>query len=76
MSLESVDDVIIFTESNPLELIKVIKPDILVKGGDWKVEDIVGHKFILDRGGDVLSISFRPGYSTTKIIKKIESLNE
>lgn len=70
-SLASVDFVVIFNEETPLELIKQIKPDILTKGGDWKVDQIVGSDFVLKNGGQVLSLQFVEGRSTTKIIEKM-----
>lgn len=70
-NLKSVDEVIIFEEDTPLELIMRIKPDVLVKGGDWPVEQIVGHEFVLSRGGQVKSLPFVNGRSTTSIIEKI-----
>jgi rfaE bifunctional protein nucleotidyltransferase chain/domain len=70
-SLSAVDYVVPFGESTPERLIKVIKPDILVKGGDWKVKDIVGGDFVVSRGGRVASIPFVKGYSTTSLIKKL-----
>jgi len=73
LGLKSVDRVIIFKEDTPLDLIKLIKPDVLVKGGDWEVEDIAGHEFVLGNGGEVLTIPFRINYSTTDIIKKIRN---
>jgi D-glycero-beta-D-manno-heptose 1-phosphate adenylyltransferase len=76
LGLKSVDGVITFKEDTPLELIKIVKPDILVKGGDWEVEQIAGHKFVLENGGEVIIIPFMTGFSTTDIIEKIRSLNE
>jgi D-beta-D-heptose 7-phosphate kinase/D-beta-D-heptose 1-phosphate adenosyltransferase len=72
--LESVDYVSIFSESTPEKLITRLRPDILVKGGDWKIADIVGGKFVRSCGGGVKRIPFVKGYSTTSIIKKIERL--
>ncbi len=69
--LECVDHVCIFTQDTPYELIDRIRPDILVKGGDWKVEDIVGSDIVKACGGEVYSLPFRPGHSTTGIINKI-----
>ena len=74
LGLKSVDRVIIFREDTPLELIKMVKPDVLVKGGDWKIEDMVGYEFVLGRGGEVFSLPFRNGYSTTDIVEKIRNL--
>ncbi|MGB9697598.1 MAG: D-glycero-beta-D-manno-heptose 1-phosphate adenylyltransferase [Ignavibacteria bacterium] len=70
-NLKPVDGVIIFDEETPYELIKLFLPDVLVKGGDWKVEDIVGSDIVLSHGGRVISLSFLENYSTTAIIKKI-----
>ena len=70
-ALESVDFVVIFSEPTPLEMIKALKPDVLVKGGDWKEKDIVGADFVKSRKGRVYSVKFIKGFSTTDIIKKI-----
>jgi rfaE bifunctional protein nucleotidyltransferase chain/domain len=70
-ALEPVDFVVIFSEETPLETIRALKPDVLVKGGDWKEADIVGADFVKARGGKVYSIKFIKGFSTTDIIKKI-----
>lgn len=70
--LKPVDFVEIFTEDTPLNLILTIKPKVLVKGGDWKIEQIVGGKEVIAAGGDVFSLNFVDGYSTTSIIKKIQ----
>ncbi|MFA6079824.1 MAG: D-glycero-beta-D-manno-heptose 1-phosphate adenylyltransferase [Candidatus Omnitrophota bacterium] len=70
-ALYFVDYVAIFGEDTPERLIKQLKPDILVKGGDWKVKDIVGGEFVISRGGKVLSIPFVKGFSTTSIIRKM-----
>lgn len=71
-NLKSVDFVEIFDEQTPLNLIKTIMPSILVKGGDWKIEQIVGSKEVIDNGGDVYSLNFVDGFSTTNIIEKIK----
>ncbi len=73
-SLKSVDAVIIFEEETPYELIKFVKPDFLVKGGDWKKEDIVGSDIVEEYGGKVISLKFVDSYSTTGLISKIKSL--
>lgn len=73
-SLECVDYVCSFSQSNPLSLIKQLGPNILVKGGDWKKEEIIGSDFIRRLGGKVVTIKFRRGYSTTSLIRKISSL--
>jgi rfaE bifunctional protein nucleotidyltransferase chain/domain len=69
-SLLFVDAVICFDEDTPLNLIEIIKPDILVKGGDYKKEDIIGYDFVIEIGGEVKIIDLIEGYSTTNIIKK------
>ena len=70
-ALESVDYVIKFSQKTPLNLIKSIKPDFLIKGGDWKEEDIVGSDYIKSIGGKVKIIPYVKGYSTTSLIKSI-----
>jgi len=71
-SLDCVDYACSFNESTPLSLMKKLKPDIIVKGADWKKEEIVGAKFVQSYGGKVKRIKFLKGYSTTNIIKIIE----
>lgn len=73
-NLRAVDHVVIFTEDTPLELISEILPDVLVKGGDWPVEKIVGADVVKSRGGIVRSLPFIGAYSTTSILEKIKSL--
>ena len=70
-ALECVDYIIIFDEDTPLELIKNLKPDILVKGGDYKIENVVGREY----AKETVLIDFVDGYSTTKIIKNINDIN-
>lgn len=72
-ALESVSAVISFDDETPLQLIKTIMPDHLVKGGDWKVNDIVGAKEVQSAGGKVHSIPFRYQRSTTALINKIRN---
>jgi D-glycero-beta-D-manno-heptose 1-phosphate adenylyltransferase len=72
-ALGCVDGVIIFDEETPLKVIESLMPDMLVKGGDWKIEDIVGSDVIIASGGEVRSIAFVEGFSTTGIIQKIEN---
>jgi D-glycero-beta-D-manno-heptose 1-phosphate adenylyltransferase len=72
-SLHHVSAVILFDEETPAELIKKVQPDVLVKGGDWKPEQIVGYDTVKARGGEVISIDFLPGFSTTAIEQKIKS---
>lgn len=74
-ALESVDAVIIFEEETPLNLIKAVNPDILVKGGDYKIEEVVGADFVKSNGGEVILIPFLEGYSTSSIEEKILSSN-
>jgi rfaE bifunctional protein nucleotidyltransferase chain/domain len=69
-ALEMVDYVVIFDQDTPHELISLIMPDFLVKGGDWKTDKIVGADIVLASGGVVKSLPFRDGYSTTKILEK------
>ena len=69
--LKAVDFVEIFTEDTPLNLILKVKPKVLVKGGDWKIDQIVGGKETVANGGEVFSLNFVDGYSTTSIINKI-----
>jgi rfaE bifunctional protein nucleotidyltransferase chain/domain len=73
-ALESVSLVVAFEEDTPLNLILACQPDVLVKGGDWKPENIVGAKEVKARGGSVHSIPFLHERSTTALLKKIRSL--
>lgn len=70
-ALECVDYVILFDEPDPLNLIKAIQPNVLVKGGDWTPERIVGKDFVEERGGCVRTIPLVPDISTTTIIQRI-----
>ena len=70
-ALTSVDLVVIFEEQTPANLIKDIVPDILVKGGDYNIEDIVGYHTVIQNGGKVKTLSFHDGYSSTNFINKI-----
>jgi len=72
-NLCSVDYVVPFEEDTPYNLIAAIKPDVLVKGGDWKEEQIVGRDIVKSYGGKVLTISFKYDISTTKIIELIKN---
>ena len=69
--LSSVDLVTCFDETTPYELIRLIEPDILVKGGDWPIDKIVGADIVLARGGLVRSLPFVDGYSTTGLAERI-----
>jgi len=73
-NLKAVDFVIFFNEDTPYNIIKEISPDILVKGGDWKEDDIVGSDIVKSYGGKVYSLKFVNSYSTTDLIKKIRIL--
>ena len=71
-ALHFVDAVIFFDEDTPLELIKIVNPNTLVKGSDYKIHQIVGYEFVKEIGGEVLTIDFLDGYSTTRIIEKAQ----
>jgi len=71
-ALRSVDLVVGFEEDTPYNLIQCVAPDVLVKGGDWNVSQIVGADLVLARGGQVQSLSFKPGSSTTSIVERIQ----
>ena len=68
-----VDAVVIFDQDTPLELIKALQPDVLVKGGDWKPEQIVGADVVKARGGEVRSLKLEDGFSTTNLVEKIRN---
>ena len=70
-ALESVDLVVRFEEDTPESLIREIAPDVLVKGGDWALGEIVGREFVESRGGRVERIRVREGWSTTRIVQRI-----
>jgi D-glycero-beta-D-manno-heptose 1-phosphate adenylyltransferase len=70
-ALTCVDAVVLFEEDTPLELITLVLPDLLVKGGDYKPEDIVGANVVLENGGEVRVLDFVEGYSTTAVLKRI-----
>jgi len=70
-ALHFVDAVVMFDEETPYELIKTVQPNVLVKGSDYKPEEIVGYDIVMARGGKVVTIDFLPGYSTTGLINKI-----
>jgi D-glycero-beta-D-manno-heptose 1-phosphate adenylyltransferase len=72
-SMEFVDAVILFGEDTPFDLIKAIKPDILVKGDDYTIDKIIGSEIVIENGGEVRTIAFIEGYSTSKIIDKIKN---
>jgi len=70
-ALSAVDYVCLFDEETPAELIRALVPDVLVKGSDWKVDDVVGKDVVEAAGGKVLTIPFLPNHSTSSIIEKI-----
>jgi D-beta-D-heptose 7-phosphate kinase/D-beta-D-heptose 1-phosphate adenosyltransferase len=70
-ALESVDFVTIFDEPDPHKVISALQPDVLVKGGDWPIEKIIGRDVVEARGGRVVNIPYVEGASTTGIIEKI-----
>jgi len=72
-ALGCVDFVVIFDESDPLQLITVVEPDVLVKGGDWTMDRIVGREIVEARGGVVRTIPLVPGLSTTGLLQRIRS---
>lgn len=76
-SLFFVDAVVLFDEDTPHELIKIVQPDVLVKGSDYKPEDIVGYDVVMAKKGEIRTIDYLEGYSTTAIEQKIKgSLNK
>ena len=72
-SLSFVDAIVVFSEKTPINLINVLRPDILAKGGDYKIEDIPGYEIIEETGGEVTLIPFVYGFSSTLIIDKIKN---
>lgn len=66
--------VVLFDDETPYELIKYIQPDVLVKGSDYKPENIVGYDILKEKGGKIITIDFIEGYSTSSIIEKIKKL--
>ena len=73
-ALECVDYVIPFHEDTPYELIKEIQPDVLVKGKDYRPDEVVGRDIVESRGGKLVLADYKEGYSTTKLIRKIKEL--
>jgi D-sedoheptulose 7-phosphate isomerase len=70
--LRAVDEVRVFDEPTPAKLIEEIAPDVLVKGGDWKPEEIIGADFVLNRGGKVYSLPLKEGFSSSALVEKIQ----
>ncbi len=73
-SLAAVDYTVLFSDPTPMRLIRKVKPDLLVKGGDWKKKDIVGSDYVESYGGKVRSLPFVKGFSTTGVLGKIAKL--
>jgi len=71
-ALEAIDYVVIFEEEDPLMIIEELQPDILVKGGDWPIETIIGREIVEKKGGKILSIPLMEGISTTNIIEEVK----
>lgn len=71
-NLRDVDEVLIFDELTPEKLIRRLKPDVLVKGGDWPVEEVVGAEFVKSNGGEVYSLPFQKDFSSSSIVEKIK----
>ena len=71
-SLQFTDAIILFSEDTPSHIIKTILPDILAKGGDYKLEEITGHELVVQNGGEVILVPFIDGFSTTNIVNKIK----
>ncbi len=71
-ALASVDYVVLFDEPDPRSLIEAVQPDVLVKGGDWRLDTIIGRDIVEQRGGTVHSIPLVPGVSTTDLIRRIQ----
>ena len=72
-AIEFIDAVILFNEDTPFDLINILKPDVLTKGGDYKKNDIVGNELINKERGEVVIIPLTQGYSTTSILEKIKN---
>jgi len=72
-ALSFVDAIVLFSDETPLELISTLVPDVLAKGGDYKIETIVGHKIVQENGGKVILVPFVEGFSSTTIIDKIKN---
>src|SRR5687767_12281170 len=72
-ALGMVDAVVVFEEDTPLELIQLLRPDVLVKGGDYTEDTVVGAREVRARGGRVVIVPLTPGHSTTAIVEKLRS---
>ncbi|MFN4258192.1 MAG: D-glycero-beta-D-manno-heptose 1-phosphate adenylyltransferase [Gemmataceae bacterium] len=72
-ALESVNYITVFDEATPLQLIELLRPDVLVKGGDYRKDDVIGASFVESYGGRVHLSPFRPGFSTTEVLRKLQA---
>ncbi len=75
-ALAAVDRVVLFDEDTPSEILTELQPDVLVKGGDYRAEDVVGREGILARGGEVKVLPFREGYSTTRLLERLRRFQD
>jgi len=73
-SIQIVDAVTLFEEDTPLQLIRVLEPDVIVKGGDYTIDQIVGGEYVLRRGGEIKIVPIVKGYSTSALIEAIQKL--
>ena len=69
-ALEAVDLVAVFEQDTPIDLIRRVRPKVLVKGGDYRREQVVGHEIVEGDGGEVILVDLVPGFSTTRIVRK------
>jgi len=74
-ALDCVDAVVIFDEPTPREIVSALLPDVLVKGGDWASDQIIGREEVEDAGGRIVSVPVVAGYSTSAMVEKIKKLN-
>ncbi len=74
--LAAVDRVVLFQEDTPQEILTELQPDVLVKGGDYRLEQVVGREVVLARGGQVRLLPFRTGYSTSLLLERLRSLKD
>ena len=72
-ALAAVDAVVVFEEDTPLELIRAVRPDVLVKGGDYSIETVVGHEEVIAAGGRVEIVPTVEGFSTTNLVSKLKA---
>ena len=71
LALEAVDRVVVYADPTPLELVRALRPDVLVKGADWAVEDIVGRAEVEEEGGRVVRVGLVPGRSTSSLVDRL-----